>query len=204
MSHLKKLSYNFPALRLARRNDPTPNQLIEMLEELLISLKELYKSIAEVVNFNASYLTPHVSMLDTTVQNIAVAGTPQVITFNTTITSVGITVTSSSRFTITETAIYVLTYSAQIDSSAANKTMDIWIRVSGTDVPNSNLKTNLVNAGDEKRHTTMQTLSLTAGQYVELWMSGDSTGLHLDAYVAGAAPTRPVTPSIFMTIDRLP
>lgn len=46
-------------------------------------------------------------------------------------------------------------------------------------------------------------MSVTAGQYVELWMSGDDTSLQLITYAAGTSPTRPVTPSVRMDIKKL-
>lgn len=52
-----------------------------------------------------SYTYPHLSMLDTTTQTIASAGTPQVITFNTTLKADKIAVTSSSRFTVNEAGV---------------------------------------------------------------------------------------------------
>lgn len=150
-----------------------------------------------------SYTTPHLSMLDTTTQTIAVADTPQVITFNTTNFAKKIAVTSSSRFTVNEAGDYIIMLSVQVTSSSANKMLDIWFRKSGTDVTNSNIKINLVNTNDEKLQTLNATLSLTAGQYIEVWMSGSSTDLSLPSYSAGVTPTRPVTPSVFLTIERL-
>lgn len=149
------------------------------------------------------YLSPHLSLLDTTTQTIAAAGTPQLVTFDTTILTKKIVKTSTSRFTVNEAGDYVVYISGHITAGSANKTLDIWARVNGTDVANSNTKTTVVNNETQLFETTIVVL-MTAGQYIEIWMNGDDTSLNLVAYAAGTTPTRPVTPSIRLTIDRLP
>ena len=141
-------------------------------------------------------------MLDTTTQAIAVAGTPQVVTFNTTLINDKIVVTSSSRFTVNEGSQYRVSISSQATSSVANKILDIWVRVNGTDVPNSNTKVNVVN-NEVKKISTALPITVTAGQYFEIWVSGDSTGLSLVSYPTGVTPTRPVVPSITVIIERI-
>lgn len=149
------------------------------------------------------YLSPHLSLLDTTTQTIAAAGTPQLVTFDTTIITAKIVKTSTSRFTVNEAGNYLVAITGHITAGVANKTMDIWLRLNGTDVVNSNSKTTVVN--NEKRLIdVVLVVPMTAGQYVEIWMNGDDTSLNLVAYAAGVTPTRPVSPSIRLTIDRLP
>lgn len=149
------------------------------------------------------YLTPHLSLLDTTTQTIASAGTPQLVTFNTTIITTKIVKTSTSRFTVNEAGNYLVAINAHVTAGVANKTLDIWVRLNGTDVTNSNTKTTVVN-NEVKIIDTVLVVPMTAGQYVEIWMNGDDTSLNLVAFAAGVTPTRPVTPSTRLTIDRLP
>ena len=148
------------------------------------------------------YSIPHISLSDTTTQSISVANTPQVVTFNTTDVAHKIVATTSSRFTFNEAGEYDCNFSYTVTAGAANKTLDIWIRVNGTDVNNSNVKVTVVN--NELKHKSAHVhLSVTAGQYVELWMSGDDTSLQLITYAVGTSPTRPVTPSVRMDIKKL-
>lgn len=151
-----------------------------------------------------AYTSPHLTVLDTTTQAIAVAGTPQLVTFNTTFLAHKIAVTSTSRFTFNEAGNYLVTINVQMDSTAANKMLDLWIRINGSDLVNSNSKTNIVNANDEKSLTFTIPITVTAAQYVEIWVNGDSTNLNLKSFAAGTVPNRPVTPSIRMTINKLP
>lgn len=151
-----------------------------------------------------SYSYPHLTILDTTTQTIASAGTPQIVTFNTTGIADKIAVTSSSRFTVNEAGQYLLTITAYVtDTSAANKTLDMWARVNGTDVANSNTKTFITSTGDSLVASIARAVTMTAGQYIEIWINGDSTTLSLLSSAAGTTPTRPATPSIFLTFIKI-
>ncbi len=147
--------------------------------------------------------TPHLCLLDTTTQTIGAAGTPQLVTFDTQVMASKIVKTSTSRFTVNEAGTYLVEVSAHVTAGVANKILDLWARVNGTDVANSNTKTTVVN-NEVKALALSFTLTMTAGQYLELWMNGDDTSLNLIAYAAGTTPTRPVTPSIRIDIERLP
>jgi hypothetical protein len=158
-----------------------------------------------VSNFFESNITPHIALLDTTIQTIAVANTPQVITFNTLDFADKITQTSSSRFTVLEGGNFISNISAQIElSSGSNKLLDIWIKVNGTNLANSNSKIRVANGNDQKRLTISIPFTLNANDYVELWMSGNDVHLRLLATGVETTPDRPETPSIFLTIDKLP
>jgi hypothetical protein len=141
-------------------------------------------------------------LLDTTTQTIASANTPQVVTFNTTLNNDKIAVTSTSRFTFNEAGSYSVNLGAEITAGVANKTGDIWIRVNGSDVANSNRKRTIINNETGLITLIGFTITVTAGQYVEVWFSGDDTSVALPAFAAGTTPTRPVTPSIMMEIIR--
>jgi hypothetical protein len=153
-----------------------------------------------------SYLTPHASVLNTATINIATANTAQLVTFDTNIIvkkTAHSTSTNPSRITVNEAGDYIVFASLQVTSSSAGKTLDVWYRVNGTDVPNSNVIVGIVNANDHKLSTVTMVLTLTAGQYIELVMSGDSTNLSLSATTTGSSPTRPASPSIILTLDKL-
>jgi len=155
----------------------------------------------------SGYLSPHGAVLDTTSQAIAIVNTPQVITFDTDVLKKKIvhdTGANPGRITVNEAGHYIVHLLTTVKSTSAGTIMDIWYRINDADVPNSNAKSAIVNANDEKPTTVTMTVEMAAGQYIEAWMSGDSTNLSLRAAAAGAVPTRPVTPSAYLTIDRLP
>lgn len=148
---------------------------------------------------------PYLCQLDTTDQAIANTALAQVVTFNTDVHSSGITRTSSSRFTIEETGTYLITFSA-IASCAdvvTGKVLNIWMRVDGVDVANSN--TIYTFKGTQANAVVTVTFIdvFTAGQYFELWIWGDDTDVSLNATAAGGSPTRPACPSIILTANRI-
>lgn len=150
-----------------------------------------------------SYSYAHISVLDTTDQSIAVANTPQVVTFDTTIVSDKIAITSSSRFTVNESGQYLVIADTTLTAGSANKTADIWLRVNGTDVANSNTKRTIINNEIVQVPLVGQVVTMTAGQYIEVWFSGDDTSITLNADPAGTTPTRPASPSISLTILKI-
>lgn len=150
------------------------------------------------------YTQPYLALLDTTSQSISMLNTPQIVTFNTVSLASKITVTSPSRFTVKESGNYNLTINFEIDSTSAAKTIDLWVRVNGTDLPNSNSKTTIANANDQKDTSHVINFPMLSGQYVEIWISGDSLNLSLKAYPVGVAPVRPATPSIYLVLTKLP
>jgi len=143
---------------------------------------------------------PHIMQSDSTTQSIANVTLAQVVTFNTDVHHFGITRTSSSRFTITKEASYLIAISAVCDTSVANKQIEVWLRVNGSDVANSNTIIHMPS-------TVETTLAVTfiqhfdADDYFEFWMTGDNTGCNLKATAAGTTPTRPACPSIIMTTN---
>ncbi len=154
------------------------------------------------------YLTPHASVLSSATQAIAVANTAQAISFNVDLFKEKCThdtVTNNSRVYVNEGGQYVASIIAYVASTGgSNKEIDLWFAINGTNVPNSNVKTKLLTVNDEKTISITMPLVLTSGQYVEVYMSGDSTAMSLLSSAAGVSPTRPASPSIILTIDRLP
>lgn len=152
------------------------------------------------------YRTPFASALDTTTQTIAVANTEQIVTFDTNIVTNKIAHSTGSfpaRFTVNEAGKYLVTYAVTVTSSSANKSADTWIRINGTDVTNSNVKTSIISANDSKLVTAHIIVDMTAGQYIELIFNGNSVDVKLVAVAAGVTPTRPVTPSARLIIEKI-
>ncbi len=142
---------------------------------------------------------PRIALYDTTTQSIAVINTAQVITFNTLDETSGITQTSSSRFTITEAGRYTIIGKAQINLvSSPNKFLNIWTRKNGNDIALSNSRMGVVSANADLSLPLLVYVECEVGDYLEMWMAGDSTGLQL-ATVASAGGA-PVTNSIVMVI----
>jgi len=161
--------------------------------------------------YGGSYLQfPYGSFYDTTNQYAASITTAYPITLNTTSFSNTVTIASGSRITFAIAGYYNIQFSAQLANyDNAPQDIDIWFRQNGADITNSNSKFGLAarkSVGDP--YHTIGTVNLfvkaSASDYVELvWrssiVSSATTGAYIEAYAAGATPTRPATPSMIVT-----
>jgi hypothetical protein len=143
---------------------------------------------------------------DTTSQAIALANTPQTITMNTTDLVDGVYLGSpSSRVYCPKSAKYNFQFSLQLQSSSAStKTVAIWARINGVDVPNTGTDITISGSGTELVAAWNFFLPMKAGQYFELvWASGD-TNVSLYTATAQTSPyARPAIPSVIMTVSEV-
>jgi len=175
----------------------------EIIREQREHLRRI-KRLEEVES--AGFIVPHLMQSDTTDQAIADVTEEQVITFNTDVHHAGITRTSSSRFTITQAASYLLTFSAVAIASVAGKKIAIWLKIGGVTIANSSTYYifKSANANTVIKVTFIE--HFTAAQYFEFWMWGDHVGVKLDAIAEvadnpGVTPNIPACPSIIMTAN---
>ena len=156
----------------------------------------------------SQFLTPHASISDSTTQSIAIINTIQPVVFDTNLIIRKVahsTTVNPSEVTVAQAGDYIVFVAAQVDLTAgSNQTLDMWLQVNGADVPNSNVKIKLVNANDEKLQTLTMSVTLAAGSVVRCVMSGTSTNLRLRSSPADVAPIRPATPSVILTLDKMP
>jgi hypothetical protein len=153
-----------------------------------------------ILTFNglAGVDTPHLMQSDTTTQSIADTAAEQLITFDTDVHADGITRTSSSRFTINKIGSYEITISAIGDTTVAAKHLEIWLKVNGSAVANSNTRIHM-GANVETTLAVSFLREFAVDDYFEFAMWGDNTGVRILATAAGTTPTRPAVPSIIMT-----
>ena len=136
----------------------------------------------------------------------ALLNTPTAMVFNTTEVATGIVLNGGgTQMIVTVAGIYNLQFSAQIYRTAGGttETIDIWIRVNGIDVPNSNTVTTL------KDNSTFFVLSwnffvtLTAGQYVQLMWAVTDIRIKIESQPINLTIPHPATPSIIASIFRV-
>ena len=122
--------------------------------------------------------------------------------------AMGFSIVSGSRITATNTGIYNLQFSAQLDNNSnTNEIVDIWIAVTGSNVANSNTRVaiNKAQAGNEGKLVAAWNymIPLSASQYVELKWSSDGGNIILLAEETTVNPTRPAVPSVIATITQI-
>jgi hypothetical protein len=129
------------------------------------------------------------------------------VTFNTTDFSNGVTIVSNSRITVADAGIWNLQFSLQFTNTTnASQDVDVWFRVNGTNIANSNSRYGLAprkGVGDPF-HIIMALnyfASLNATDYIEIMWRTTDTGVSIEQYAAGTSPTRPAIPSAIATMS---
>jgi hypothetical protein len=141
-------------------------------------------------------------------QTAAAINTAYAMTVNTTDYTNGCSVASGSRFTAASAGLYNIEFSAQLTSTDASiHEVNIWLRKNGTDVASSNSIVSVPNShGGSSGHQLPAWnffIQLSASDYVELMWSTDSTNISIEATGTQTSPTRPATPSLIVTMDRV-
>jgi len=144
---------------------------------------------------------------NTTQSGSTVAGVP--FTFNTTDVADGVTLVSGSQLTVPVDGVYNIQWSGQFQNlDVAPQDAIIWLKIDGTDVVGSAGKVGLSarkNPSDPFHGVFGWNyfLSLTAGQYVELYWYKTSANITLPAYAASTSPVYPSTASVIVTVNQV-
>lgn len=150
---------------------------------------------------------PYGAFQDSTDQTAANTTTAYAITFNTTDFSNGVTIASGSRLTVAETGIWNCQFSIQVTNTTnAAQDVDIWFRVNGTNVANSNSRFGFAPRKDasDPFHVIVALnffVSLNATDYLEIMWRPTDVGVIIEHYAAGTSPTRPAIPSAIVTMS---
>ena len=150
---------------------------------------------------------PHGAFQDSTNQVAANTTTAYAVTFNTTDFANGVTMASGSRITVADAGIWNLQFSIQFTNTTnASQDVDVWFRVNGTNVANSNSRFGFAprkSAGDPYHTIAAMNyfVSLNATNYIEIMWRPTDTGVSIEQYAAGTSPTRPAVPSAIVTMS---
>jgi hypothetical protein len=156
------------------------------------------QSVVVDSNGVASFKVPHMMQSDLTDQAIANVSNAQLITFNTDNHHLGITRTSSSRFTIVKAGSYLICFSG-IAIGVGGKIIEVWLKKNTAYLDNSNTRYQF-KADSAPTVIAVSFIELfAADDYFEFWTWGNDTGNKWDYTAAGTSPTRPATPSIIIT-----
>jgi hypothetical protein len=136
------------------------------------------------------------------------ANTATLMTLNTTDFANGVSI-ASSKITVANAGIYNLQFSTQFqNTSNAIHDMSIWLKQNGVDIPGSTGYVSIparksASAGQEAHEIVGWNyyLSMTAGQYVEIYWSTTDAAVTIQAYPTSVSPTRPSTQSVVATLS---
>jgi hypothetical protein len=180
-----------------------PSAVISVAAVLSVSATEGVIMVRPTIPLGLDYG----SFTDLTVQTLAAIDTPTPLKLNTTEISNGVTIVNDgssnpTRITVSQAGFYQIAVSNQYTSSnSSSKDVQTWLRVNGTDVPDSNSYVTLNGNGVNVIFSTTYSLSLLAGDYVQvMWASGD-TAVSINNIAATAYS--PASPSTIVSVTQI-
>ena len=145
---------------------------------------------------------PSATISDSNNQFVSSTTTEELISFDTNDSLNRISHTSnSSQIVIQVPGTYRFEIVAQLGGATAD--VDIWLRKNGVDIPRTNRRKTLQSANDYVLLSITSTQTAAANDYFELVQASTSTLAGLIALAAQVSPTRPATPSIVLTVNKI-
>jgi len=159
---------------------------------LLPQTVSVQAGIAQVsyIDINPPGLATYSSTAD---QPIAVSGTPQALTYTTTQFNQGTTLVANSRVYANAQGNYALSYSVELQHTGAGAVQiaTTFLKKNGTTIANTGRQWSITSASFQNAATAEFVVSLNAGDYVEVFFSGDTSLLANATAAAGALPAIP-------------
>lgn len=120
----------------------------------------------------------------------------------------GVTISNTSRINFTTAGLYNIQWSGQFQNANSNvKDISVWLKVNGVNVPGSTGFSSIpMSHASIPGHSIVgwnYFLQLTAGQYIELAWSTESTDVSLESYAVATGPTRPATAALIFTAQQV-
>lgn len=144
---------------------------------------------------------------DSTTQTFASTTAAYAVTFNTDEIKLGITHSTSvnpSRIYVDTSGDYLVTFSACLGlTSGTNQYVEVWAALDGTAIARSNTWFTINSASAHPVMTVTFILQMNKDQYFELYTRASSTNCQIVATGVGTNPTRPATPSVILTINKV-
>jgi len=152
---------------------------------------------------NITYGRQYIEAYSTQDQTNPVANAENLMSFNNTGISNGISIvtngTTLTRITFANAGVYNLQFSAQLNQTTGGAhNAFIWLKKNGANVANTAGDTRIAGNGDRIMAAWNYVFSAAAGDYYELAWAADDTNVLLD-YVA-AAGVVPAIPSVILTV----
>jgi len=133
----------------------------------------------------------------------AVANTAYAVPFDSTVIANGISVgTPTSRIVVADSGFYSIACTLQYSSSNSSaKNAYVWLRKNGTDVPQSSRLVSVDTNGGYRLGIVNESISLLAGDYIEIMVAVTNTAITLAA--VGATAFAPGSPAANLTIQQI-
>jgi hypothetical protein len=132
-------------------------------------------------------------------QSIAAAATPQAVTFNTTQYNQGTTLAASSRIYTAAQGNFQINYTVQINATVL-ATITTFLKKNGTTIANTGSQFT-AGVGSQTQSSPLFVVSLSIGDYIELWINSNSLGSSVNSTASTAA--LPAIPGAVFTITQI-
>lgn len=169
------------------------------IDHVVVSRNGVFEPLSYGENCNAAFYT-------TATHSAASADTAYAITWeNTSLANDKITIAASpntSRIVFGHTGTYQIDFSAELQSqNFLFKTIYIWPRINGIDVPFSTMVHSLRNANESMVVSRSAMFSVEEGDYLEAMFAVDNTNLWIEG--TGATSFSPAAPSATIAISEI-
>jgi hypothetical protein len=169
------------------------------IDHMVVSTNEVFEPLSYGENWNAAFDT-------TATQDAASADTADAITWeNTSLANDKITIADSpntSRIVFGHTGTYQIDFSAELQSqNVLFKTIFIWPRINGTDVPFSTIVHSLRNANESMVVSRSGVFEVEEGDYLEAMFAVDNVNLWIEG--TGATAFAPAAPSATIIVTEI-
>ncbi len=142
------------------------------------------------------------SFASTATQNVSAINTATAVTFNTTLVSVGVGLSSSSRVTLGVAGAYLVAFDAQFDkTTGGDATGYIWLRKNGADLANTAKRWRVQGNDAELGVSLVTTILLAQTDYIEVMWASPDINVTLDATPSTAFS--PAGPSALLSITQV-
>lgn len=167
------------------------------IDHVVVSSNGVFEPLSYGFNNYAAFYT-------TDTLTAASTDTATLIDWDNTAVSVGISIdgTNASRLVFANAGTYQIDFTCELQSGNSNsKTIYIWPRINGTDVPFSTMVHSVKNSGESKVISRSGIFEVETDDYLEAVFAVTDTGLTIDGSAATAFS--PAAPSASIIISEL-
>jgi hypothetical protein len=132
--------------------------------------------------------------------------TANAVNFDTTALSNGISISASNQITFANAGTYLIEYELAFQSSTgANPSVFTWLAQNGTNIANSACDFTLLGGASQPQVISQQWIvTVTAGQYIQVYWSCTNTNVSLVYQTSSGSPTKPASPSAIINASFIP
>jgi hypothetical protein len=184
---------------------PNGNSLAVFVESTtgVMKVKDIMGNIQPLSDYISIPTLYSGTFFDTTLQTNGGATTANQVLINSTQINNGFTLNGNSSVTILNTATYFFTCSLQLafTGGASNYNVTVWFTINDVIEPNSAFTFTTTGAqNDQTLAVITDTKLINAGQNIKFYWWSQATGMRLLPTSAGSNPTRPLSPSVNLSI----